>query len=245
MKAAVWVLCLMWAFSAFAVLYLWQDDKGVFQLSDNLSQVPKEYQNLLGEKPEDKKEAGGVGYWRDARGNIHFYQAVQPVIAKPGAQPAGPKPGYDPLLDNSWKGKPNPEVWTKRVQKILGPDEILLDGGEILTYSGIAFPEQLKKDGALGKEAMEYQKVLLEGKTIKILFDQQKQDEKGRLLGQVFIGHDLFINADLVLKGYCQRKTVAPNLEYLSLYQRLEEHARKNKLGIWKELTAEKSGKND
>ena len=175
-KTAVIVACLVWAFSASAMLYLWQGEKGDFQISDNLGQVPKEYQALLSEKIELNKEFGGVGYWKDNRGNIHLYKLVLPAVAKPGAKPEPKKPAYDPLQDDSWRGKPNPEVWTKRVQKIIGPDEILLDGGEVLTYTGIAFPEQLKKDSALAKEAMEYQKQTLEGRTINILFDKKKYD---------------------------------------------------------------------
>jgi len=232
---ALGLSCLFYALSLKAIFYTWQDEKG-YHLTDKLNQVPKEYQALVGDKLEDKKESSGVGYWRDNNGNIHFYKVVQPVVNKPGVQPSGPKPGYNPLMDDSWRGKPNPEVWTKTVAKILSPDEILLDSGETLKYSGIEFPAEIKKDSAIYQEAIAYQKKLLEGKTIKILFDQKKQDEKGRLLGEVFLGHDIFVNADLVLKGYCQRKTVPPNMEYMSLYRKLEEHAKKNKLGIWKEL---------
>jgi len=235
--AAMGASCLLFAATALAAMFIWQDEQGAYRLSDNLSQLPKEYQSLMGEKPEAKKESGGVGYWRDDRGNYHFYRAV-PAPA-PGKQPsaAPQKPAYDPLLDNAWKGAPNPEVWTKRVAKVVAADEILLDGGETLIFTGVAFPEELKRDSAVHKEALEYLQKLIEGKTVKILFDKKKQDEKGRLLGEVFLGHDLYVNADLVLKGYCRTKTVAPNLEYLKLYRKLEENAKKEKLGIWKELS--------
>lgn len=228
--------CILYAMRCFAIIYIWQDEKGAFQISDNFNQVPKEFQKLVGDKPEPKKEENGLGYWLDSRGNFHFYRRKQSAleIKKPGIEPKVPS-GYNPLEDDSWKCPPNPEVWTKRVQKVLGADEILLDGGEVLKFSGIAFPEDLK-NSEMSKEVIEYERNLLEGKTIKILFDKKRYDEKGRLLGLVFLGKDIFVNADLVLKGYARARIIPPNLEYMKLYQRLEDYARKEKLGIWKFL---------
>jgi endonuclease YncB( thermonuclease family) len=239
LTAAIGLSCLFYALAAFAALFIWQDEKGAYRLSDKLTQLPKEYQDLAGDKLEQKKEAKGIGYWRDNRGNYHFYRVAPAAPPNQRQTPAPPaqKPAYDPLLDNAWKGAPNPEVWTKRVSKVVAADELLLDGGETLVFTGVAFPEELKRDCAAHQEARAYLQKLLEGKTVKILFDRKKQDEKGRLLGEVFLGHDLFVNADLVLKGYCKTKTVPPNFEYMKLYRKLEENAKKEKLGIWKELS--------
>lgn len=244
-KILVAFICLAgicYAGSAFALIFLWQDEKGVMQISDNLNQVPKEFRELVTENAPEKKEQGNIGYWRDGRGNFHFFR-ISPAAAK--KLPAGPKKieqiekaAYDPEKDNILRGKPNPEVLTARVQKILTPSTILLANGEKLKYSGIGFPSELAPGSAAYQEAMTYEKTLVQGKTVKILFDKKKKDAEGVLIGQVFLGTEIFVNGDLVLKGYAQVQTEPPNLEYMKLYRKLENNARKHNLGIWRELSA-------
>ena len=103
----------------------------------------------------------------------------------------------------------------------------------------IGFPASLDKNSEAYKAAMTYQKNLLMGKTVKILFDTKKREKDGTYLGEVFLGTDVFVNGDLVLKGYAQVKTEPPNLEYLKLYRKLENAARKDSLGIWKEAACQ------
>jgi len=228
-------LLLFISHSLWAVIYIWQDEKARYRITDNPAQLPREFQALLEGKIEPRKEIGGVGYYRDGRGNFHFYRLSSSSSAR--AVPKSTKPSSPPpVLDSRWQGKPNPLVITARVKKIISGDTILLEGGQKLKYAGICFPESLKGKTKIHQEAIEYQRKLLEGKAVQILFDKKRYDEKGRLLGLVFLGKDIFVNADLVLKGYAQKHTVAPNYEYQALYQRLENYARKNKLGIWKEL---------
>lgn len=228
-------LLLFISHSLWAVIYIWQDEKARYRITDNPAQLPREFQALLEGKIEPRKEIGGVGYYRDGRGNFHFYRLGSSSSAR--AVPKSTKPSSPPpVLDSRWQGKPNPLVITARVKKIISGDTILLEGGQKLKYAGICFPESLKGKTKIHQEAIEYQRKLLEGKAVQILFDKKRYDEKGRLLGLVFLGKDIFVNADLVLKGYAQKHTAAPNYEYQALYQRLENYARKNKLGIWKEL---------
>ena len=241
MKKALALLALLYALSSWAVLYIWQDEKGAYHITDNPSQLPQIYRSLLDKAPKTNAlERAGVGFWRDARGNYHFYQKVfvrSITKTKRGERiQAKQKPKYNPALDDSWRGKPNPLVVSARVKKIISGDTILLEGGQKLKYQGICFPEELKGNTKIHQQAIEYQRNLLEGKIVQILFDKRKYDEKGRLVGLVFLGKNVFVNADLVLKGYAMKKTVPPNLEYQHLYQRLENYARKNHLGIWKVL---------
>ena len=246
-KIFVAVLCawgIFYAGSAWAVVFLWMDEKGVMQISDNLNQVPKEFRGLITENPPDKKEQGSIGYWRDANGNFHFVRISAPPSAQkpPELTPKKieqiQKTAYNPENDMVLRGKPNPEVLTARVEKILTPSTILLASGEKLRYQGIGFPAELSPDSAAYKQTMSYEKSLLQGKTVKILFDRKKKDAQGFLLGEVFLGMEIFVNGDLVLKGYAQTKTEAPNLEYMKLYRKLEDNARKNNLGIWQEISA-------
>jgi endonuclease YncB( thermonuclease family) len=234
-KLGLGLAAVLYAARVFAVIYIWQDEQGVMHISDNLKQVPSELRDLLGANPEERKQAGSLGYWRDDRGNYHFYR-LAPAEATPAKINYLEKTAYDPEKDILLRGKPNPEVLTATVEKILAPDMLLLSSGDKLRYTGIAFPPELGKDSPSFKAAMEYEKNLLEGKTIKVLFDTRKKDKDGNLLGQVFYGTNVFVNGDLVLKGFACQKIEPPNYEYLKLYRRLESHARKNQLGIWKDL---------
>jgi len=242
---AVLAACgIFYAGLAQAVIFLWQDEKGVMQISDNLGQVPKEFRGLITENPPDKKEQGNIGYWRDGRGNFHFVRISaapnpqKPTQLTPKKIEQIEKTAYNPENDMVLRGRPNPEVLTARVQKVLTPSTILLASGEKLTYQGIGFPSELSPGGPAYQNAMNYEKSLLQGKTVKILFDRKKKDAEGVLLGQVFMGTEIFVNGDLVLKGYAMVKTEAPNLEYMKLYRKLEDNARKNNLGIWQEISA-------
>ena len=239
MKKLIAVIAIIYAISAWAVIYIWQDEKGYYHITDNPSQLPEAYRALLKENAKQKAfEKGGVGFWRDARGNYHFYKKsfVRKITKRKEQKASEQKKQYNPVLDYSWQGKPNPLVVSARVKKVISGDTILLEGGQKLKYQGICFPEELKGNTKIHQQAIEYQRNLLEGKIVQILFDKRKYDEKGRLVGLVFLGKNVFVNADLVLKGYAMKKTVPPNLEYQRLYQRLENYARKNHLGIWKVL---------
>jgi endonuclease YncB( thermonuclease family) len=246
-KIVVAVFCalaIFYAGSAWAIIFLWQDDKGVMQISDSLAQVPKEFRELVIENGPDKKEQGNVGYWRDSNGNFHFVR-VNPAPSAKKEAPLTPKKieqiektSYDPESDMVLRGKPNPEVLTARVQKVLSPSTIQLSNGEKLRFQGIGFPSELAPGSMSYQSAMTYEKGLLQGKTVKILFDKKKKDAEGVLLGEVFMGTEMFVNGDLVLKGYAQVRTEAPNLEYMKLYRKLEDNARKTNLGIWQEISS-------
>jgi len=234
-KAVIGLVSIFYASSLFALIYIWQDEKGGYQISDSISQVPKELRALIGENPPDKKAEGGIGYWRDDRGNFHFFRVAASVV-EPEKIEQLEKTSYDPEKDIVLRGKPNPEVLTATVEKVLTPDTILLGNGKRLRYTGVAFPGELPRNCEIYNRAVEYERDLLEGKTVKILFDTRKEDKAGCMLGQVFLGTNIFVNADLVLKGYAQMKIEPPNLEYFKLYRKLENYARQKHLGIWKEL---------
>lgn len=233
--AAMGLAAVFYAANVWAIVYIWPDEKGAIEIADKSARLPKEFAALLKDTGPAKKEEAGVGYWRDDRGNYHFFRSS---AALPSPQKINfiEKNSYDPEKDIILRGKPNPEVLTTTVNKILAPDLVQLSNGDKLRYTGIAFPDELSNDSDSYKAAMDYEKGLLEGKTVKILFDMKKKDKDGNLLGEVFLGTEIYVNADLVLKGFAQQKIDPPNYEYLKLYRKLENYARKNQVGIWKEL---------
>ncbi len=222
---------LVWACPALSALYIWKDAEGRHHLTDRPDKLPGKFQALLQGQRKAEVEAQGLGYWVDEAGNYHFYDKRGFDLSPPTTTTPRAVSGVQQV----WRGRPNPLVLDARVKDIISGDTILLEGGQKLKYIGIAFPEQLKRDKRFHEEARAYQRKMLKGKTVHILFDQAHNDEKGRLLGFVFLGTNTFVNADLVMAGYAKVRTVPPNLEYRDLFTRLENFARQNRLGIWRE----------
>ncbi|MCX7769519.1 MAG: thermonuclease family protein [Proteobacteria bacterium] len=100
-------------------------------------------------------------------------------------------------------------------------DTIELSNGEKLRYLGIDTPELHKKEGdewidikePYAKEAYEFNKTLVLGKTIKIIFDREKRDRYGRLLGYVFVDN-IFVNEALLKEGLAFINILEPNDAY-------------------------------
>ena len=127
------------------------------------------------------------------------------------------------------------------VIRVIDGDTFVLDNGtekgDKVRLIGIDAPETRnsgkRKIGFYGKEAKEYLTNLIADKQIRLQFDVGKRDRYGRLLAYVYLG-DLFINAELVKRGYAQVYTVPPNVKYAELFVELEREARKARRGLWK-----------
>lgn len=106
------------------------------------------------------------------------------------------------------------------------------------------------------KEATEFlEKLDLEGTEVRLDYDLERLDNKGRLLGYVYLqactgectvevnhayeykrfndGTYIFLNATLIKTGYAQPKPVRPNTKYAELFRKLFIVAKVHKRGIW------------
>ena len=96
-------------------------------------------------------------------------------------------------------------------------------------YIGIDTPESNEPFYGSVKEL---NKSLVYGKGVKLVFDEEKVDSYDRLLAYVYVG-DLFVNAEIVRRGYARAETVEPNTGHEKLFRKLEKEAREKKIGIW------------
>jgi micrococcal nuclease len=114
--------------------------------------------------------------------------------------------------------------------------EVLIDGvEEDLRYIGIDTPESVAPGEPVecfGPEASELNRRLVEGETVRLVFDAERRDHYGRLLAYVFVG-PTFVNAELVRRGYATTLTIAPNDSRAALFDRLEQRAGNEGLGLW------------
>ena len=87
---------------------------------------------------------------------------------------------------------------------------------------------------AVGKEASEANRKLVDGKAVRLEFDVQQRDRYRRLLAYVYLEDGTFVNAWLVEHGYAMVMTVPPNVKYQELFLRLQQEGGEARQGLWK-----------
>ncbi len=113
--------------------------------------------------------------------------------------------------------------------------EVRLDGRtEDIRYIGIDTPEVDPSIGVecFGHEASSLNHLLVGGRTVRLVFDDELRDRYGRLLAYVFVGPRL-INAEIVRRGYARTLTIEPNTDRAELFARLEGEAGREGRGLW------------
>ncbi|MBP9855526.1 MAG: thermonuclease family protein, partial [Candidatus Omnitrophica bacterium] len=106
---------------------------------------------------------------------------------------------------------------------------------------------------AMGKESTRFVKenLLSKGTIVLLEYDVQKKDRYGRILAYAYLYSPsakfnsktmitkdnktyIFINAEIIAKGYAQPMTIPPNVKYSELFQKLYQEARTHNRGLWK-----------
>ena len=94
---------------------------------------------------------------------------------------------------------------------------------ERVRYIGIDTPEHGRPCYAPATRA---NAELLESGPLRLEYDVERRDRYGRLLAYVYAG-DVFVNAELVRRGFARRYTVPPNVLHSAEFGRLEREARR------------------
>lgn len=119
-----------------------------------------------------------------------------------------------------------------KVVKVIDGDTVELTNDLVLRYVGMTAPETGED---FEKEATEANKKLVEGKTIKLEYDNYKSDKFGRILAYPILPDGTNVSIALVKKGlaelviYQKRK---PFIHHDKLLK-AQNYAQKKKLGIW------------
>lgn len=121
---------------------------------------------------------------------------------------------------------------TAVVKKIIDGDTIELFNGTVLRYVGITAPEEGED---FAKEATKLNTELVEGKEIKLEYDNYTSDKFGRILAYPII-NGVNVCVELVRKGMAEIVIYQKRKPFIYQVQLLEaqEEAKKQKLGIWK-----------
>ena len=101
-----------------------------------------------------------------------------------------------------------------------------------IRYIGVDTPEH---NDPFWRAARALNKSLVYRKRVRLEFDEEKTDRYNRLLAYVYVG-DVFVNAEVVKRGYARACAIEPNTRYEKLFKRLENKARANRRGMWSTL---------
>ncbi len=123
------------------------------------------------------------------------------------------------------------------VKRVVDGDTFETKSGEKVRLIGVNTPETVKPNSPVehyGKEASQFTKSKLTGKTVYLFADAGDKDKYGRLLRYVFIqGDPVMFNETLIRQGYANTMTIPPNVLFQDSFVKLEREARSKKKGLW------------
>jgi micrococcal nuclease len=129
---------------------------------------------------------------------------------------------------------------TARVLRVVDGDTILVALGgakERVRYIGMDTPETVKPRAPVecfGKKASAENRRLVAGRDVRLVSDAEARDRYGRMLAYVYRASDgLFVNAELVRRGYATPLSIAPNVRHASRFRELAREARRARRGLW------------
>jgi len=127
-----------------------------------------------------------------------------------------------------------------RVIRVVDGDTIAvtIDGSrEKVRYIGIDTPETKKPNTPVqcfGKAATHENERLVGRQNVRLVLDAEARDRYGRLLGYVYRAKDgVFVNAELVRRGFATTLTIPPNVRFATLFSKLARDARRAGRGLW------------
>ncbi|MFH1858404.1 MAG: thermonuclease family protein [Candidatus Omnitrophota bacterium] len=145
-----------------------------------------------------------------------------------------------------------------RVRNVTDGDTLELENGKIVRYIGIDTPEERRRAGdgwvydpePYAREASRENRNLVQGKRVRLEWDEVRRDGYGRLLAYVYVripffgdasydgeafldSHEIFVNAYLVQKGLARPLRIPPNTRYADRFEKLALEAKEQGLGLW------------
>lgn len=114
----------------------------------------------------------------------------------------------------------------------------LAGGEERVRYIGIDTPEAHRPGTPVecfARAASKANARLVNHRRVRLVVDREQRDRYGRLLAYVYRESDgLFVNADLVRRGFARAYAFAPNTRHSRRFSMLEAQARRAGRGLWK-----------
>jgi len=127
------------------------------------------------------------------------------------------------------------------VVRAVDGDTIIVRAGartEDVRLLGIDTPETVdprRPVGCYGPEASAFTKHLVTGRTVTLRYDRELHDRYGRFLAYVWLAGErpVFVNAELVRRGFARSYPFPPNTAHSTLFAALERSAAVAGRGLW------------
>jgi len=122
------------------------------------------------------------------------------------------------------------------VSRVVDGDTIVVEGDQKVRLIGVDTPETVKPGHPLepyGKEASDFTKQMLEGKTVSMEMDVNDTDQYDRQLRYVYLEDGTFFNELLIKEGYATVFTSPPDIKHADLFLKAQQYARDNNKGLW------------
>ncbi len=129
---------------------------------------------------------------------------------------------------------PTPDRNLGRVIDVLSADTIKVDlnGKEVtVKYLDITVPSASAAE-PFAAEALDINRLLVGGKTVRLEQDVTNTDDNGNLLRYVYVG-DTQINEEMLRQGAARLALTPSDTKYGARLQQVEQAARLNKIGLW------------
>ncbi len=118
------------------------------------------------------------------------------------------------------------------VAQVTDGDTIVLTSGEKIRYLLIDTPESTTEKECFGAEASEFNRSLVQGKTVALRYGPECKDRYDRLLAFVTVdGRE--VNRLLVERGYACTFFIGPSTAEREDFEALEREAKAAKRGLW------------
>jgi len=121
------------------------------------------------------------------------------------------------------------------IVRVIDGDTIVTDEGVRIRYIGVDTPE-LGRGGKIDEpfavEAKQFNRQLVEGRKVRLVFDKQMKDRFGRTLAYVYVGETM-VNEALVERGLARAAAYPPDTRHRGDFERLQREAEAKGLGIW------------
>jgi micrococcal nuclease len=125
------------------------------------------------------------------------------------------------------------------VERVVDGDTVVVRVGGArvrVRLIGVDTPEVVRLGtpvGCFGPEASAHLKRLLPpGTEVRLTYDLDRADRYGRTLAYLYVGA-LFVNLDLVARGYATVLTIPPNVAHTDELVAAQRSARARSLGLW------------
>ncbi len=116
-------------------------------------------------------------------------------------------------------------------------DTIILQDGRHVRYIGIDTPEidhENHRAAPMGYEARSFNRQLVLGQRLRLVYDREKKDRYGRTLAYVYRSDGLFVNAELLKQGYAHVLFRKPNTSQERSLLSAQRAAMQAGRGLWR-----------